>query len=203
MSIWKDKFNLKHYLLDPFSVIVKLAILGKKPIGTKIMIQTNCFYFQEPGLFQSIARAYYNSNKIDIQYLFNPIYQACETFLKENNMKYALLFISALEGLKRLMETYSDCSIIGLCLSYYYCIIDQYIQRTQNSHLFYKDNLSDLYTPELIRHFKDGWTEEKIKIVLNIVEFLAHDQKAESNIKSLETLMDNNDVFFRELFLTL
>jgi hypothetical protein len=79
MSIWKDRFNLKHYLLDPFSVIVKLAILGKKPIGTKILIQANCFYFQEPGIFQPIARTYYQSNKIDIQYLFNPIYQACET----------------------------------------------------------------------------------------------------------------------------
>jgi hypothetical protein len=111
--------------------------------------------------------------------------------------------MSALEGLKRLMETYSDCSIIGLCLSYYYCIIDQYIQRTQNARLFYKDNLSDLYTPDLIRHFYQGWTEDKIKIVLDIIAFLAQDQKAEANIRSLETLMDNNDLFFRELFLTL
>ncbi len=203
MSIWKDRFNLKHYLLDPFSVIVKLAILGKKPIGTKILIQANCFYFQEPGIFQPIARTYYQSNKIDIQYLFNPIYQACETYLKENNLRFALLFMSALEGIKRLMETYSDCSIIGLCLSYYYCIIDQYIQRTQNARLFYKDNLSDLYTPELIHHFQQGWTEDKIKIVLDIIAFLAQDQKAESNIRSLESLMENNDIFFKELFLTL
>ncbi len=202
MSIWNDRFNLKHYILDPFTVIVKLAILGKKPIGTKIMIQTNCFYFQEPGIFQPIARSYYHSNKIDIQYLFNPIYQACETYLKENNLKYVLLFISALDGIKRLMETYSDCSIIGLCLSYYYCIMDQYIQRTQNSHLFYRDNLSALYTPELVSHFRQGWSEEKIKIVLDMITFLAQDQKAEANIKSLESLMENNDVSFRELFLS-
>jgi hypothetical protein len=179
-----------------------LAILSKKPIGTKILIQKNCLYFQEPGFFQSISRAYHHSNKIDIQYLYNPIYQACENYIKKDN-KYAPLFGFALEGLRRLMETYSHCSIVGLCLSYYYCIIEQYVQRTQNSHLFYKDNLSDLYTPELIQHFKNGWSEEKIKIVLNIVEFLSQDQKAESNIKTLETLMDNNDVFFRELFLSL
>lgn len=203
MSLWKDRFNLKHYILDPFSVIVKLAILGKKPIGTKILIQANCFYFQEPGIFQAISRTYYNSNKIDIQYLFNPIYQACETFLKQNNLKYELLFISALEGIKRLMETYSDCSIIGLCLSYYYCIIDQYVQRTQNKHLFYKDNLSDLYTVETVTKLNQGWSDEKIKIVLEIISFLSQDQKAEHNIKSLESLMENNDVSFREIFLTL
>ena len=202
MAVWTDKFNMKHYILDPFSVIVKLAILGKKPIGTKILIQTNCLYFQEPGIFQSISRVYYSSNKIDIQYLYNPIYQACESFLKDGP-KFDLLFGFALEGLKRLMETYSNCSIIGLCLSYYYCIIDQYLQKTENKHLFYKDTFSDLYTPEMVKRMNSIWSEDKLKIVLDMVLFLSKDQKAECNIKSLETLMDNNDLICRDTFLNL
>ena len=36
MAVWTDKFNMKHYILDPFSVIVKLAILSKKPIAFRI-----------------------------------------------------------------------------------------------------------------------------------------------------------------------
>ncbi len=203
MAIWADKFNMKHYILDPFSVIVKLAILSKKPIGTKILIQTNCFYFQEPGFFQAITRAYYHSNKIDIQYLYNPIYQACEIFLKKDGVKFKLLFSFALEGLRRLMETYSNCSIIGLCLSYYYCIIEQYIQKTENTHLFYKDTLSDLYTTETVKRMVNAWTEDKIKIVLEMITFLSQDQKADANIKSLETLMDNHDDSSQETFLTI
>jgi hypothetical protein len=202
MALLPDKFNLKHYILDPLSVIVKLAILSKKPIGTKILIQKNCLYFQEPGFFQSISRTYYQSNKIDIQYLFNPIHQACENYIKKDN-KYASLFGFALEGLRRLMETYSHCSIVGLCLSYYYCIIDQYIQKTENQRLFYKDTMSDIYTEETVKRMNQGWTEEKIKIVLELITFLSQDQKADVNIISLETLMSNNDVSSHDIFLAI
>jgi len=38
----QDKFNIKTLMLDPLSVIIKLAILSKKPIGTKLLIQNNC-----------------------------------------------------------------------------------------------------------------------------------------------------------------
>lgn len=53
--------NYKLYLLDPLSVIIKLAILGNKPVGTKLLIQNNVIYFQEPGFFQSITRFYYST----------------------------------------------------------------------------------------------------------------------------------------------
>jgi hypothetical protein len=201
MAVWTDKFNLKQYILDPFSVIVKLAVLSKKPVGTKILIQDNCIYFQEPGIFQGIARTYYNSNKIDLQYLYNPIYQACEGFLKPDRKKYKLLFTFALDGIHRLMETYSNCSILGLCLRYYHCIIDQYINQIENDKLFYRDTLSDLYTIETVKRLNQGWTEEKKKVVLDMIGFLSQDEKADSNMKSLETFIENNDRSCTEPFL--
>ncbi len=39
------------FILDPLSVIVKLAILSNKPIGTKLFISNNVVIFQEPGPF--------------------------------------------------------------------------------------------------------------------------------------------------------
>ncbi len=195
--------NIKYFILDPLSVIIKLAILSKKPIGTKIWIHANTLSFQEPGFFQSITRSYYHSNKIDIQYIYNPIYQACEGYLKEDTPKYTLLFSFALEGIRRLMETYSHCSIIGICLSYYYCIIDQYMKKTENGHLFYRDMMSVVYTDETVRKLKEAWTEEKQKIVLEMMVFLSKDEKADVNIRSLETIMDNNDVTNHDLFLQL
>ena len=33
--------NVKSFILDPLSVIIKLAIISNKPVGTKIMIQNN------------------------------------------------------------------------------------------------------------------------------------------------------------------
>ena len=41
-----NNINIKSYMLDPLSVIIKLAILSNKPIGTKILIQDNVIYFQ-------------------------------------------------------------------------------------------------------------------------------------------------------------
>ena len=58
--------NYKLFVLDPLSVIIKLAILSNKPIGTKFRINDNVMHIQEPGYFQSVCRIYYNSNKTEL-----------------------------------------------------------------------------------------------------------------------------------------
>jgi hypothetical protein len=189
--------NYKLYLLDPLSVIIKLAILGNKPIGTKLLIQNNVVYFQEPGFFQSITRFYYSTNKTDLQYMYNPIYIACVTFLSKESIaktpRLKNLFINALAGLKNLIETYKSCSILTLCLNYYYAIIKNYIENTQNDYLFYKDGLTSLYTKELTDNLNNQWSQEKIKVVLDLISFLTNDEMAANNVRSLETIMENND----------
>jgi len=189
--------NYKLFLLDPLSVIIKLAILGNKPIGTKLLIQNNVVYFQEPGFFQSITRFYYSTNKTDLQYMYNPIYIACLTFLSKESIaktpRLKNLFINALAGLKNLIETYKSCSILTLCLNYYYAIIKNYIENTQNDYLFYKDGLTSLYTKELTDSLNNQWTQEKIKVILDLISFLTNDEMAANNVKSLETIMENND----------
>ena len=60
--------NLHLFILDPLSVIIKLAIISNKPIGTKLRIDNNVIYLQEPGLFQGLSRYFYKSNKTNIQY---------------------------------------------------------------------------------------------------------------------------------------
>lgn len=189
--------NYKLYLLDPLSVIIKLAILGNKPIGTKLLIQNNVVYFQEPGFFQSITRFYYSTNKTDLQYMYNPIYIACITFLSKESVaktpRLKNLFINALAGLKNLIETYKSCSILTLCLNYYYALIKNYIENTQNDYLFYKDGLTSLYTKELTDSLNNQWSQEKIKVILDLISFLTNDEMAANNVKSLETIMENND----------
>ena len=39
-----------------------------------------------------------------------------------------------------------------------------------------------------------GITVEKIKIILDLITFLSNDSMAENNVKSLETLITNNDL---------
>ena len=192
-----NNINIKSFVLDPLSVIIKLAILGNKPIGTKILIQNNIIYFQEPGIFQSFCRYVYNSNKTDIQYMYNPIEIACINFLSKDYIskkpRIKQLFISALAGLKKLMETYKNTSIIVLCLNYYYAIIMNHMEGQPSENLFYKDGMTYLYTKEVVELLNSQWSEEKIKVVLDIIAFLNNDTMASNNVKSLENIMDNND----------
>jgi hypothetical protein len=191
-----NNINSKSFILDPLSVIIKLAILGNKPIGTKIMIQNNIIYFQEPGMFQSLCRYVYNSNKTDIQYMYNPIEIACSKFLSKDYVskkpRIKQLFTNALSGLKNLMETYKNTSIIVLCLNYYYAIIMNHMSGEPHENIFFQDNNSYLYTKNLINALNYQWTDDKIKVVLDIITFLNNNHMT-NNVKSLENIMESND----------
>ena len=190
--------NIKSFILDPLSVIVKLAIIGNKPVGTKILIQNNIISFQEPGYFQGISRIFYKSNKTDIQYLYNPIYIACTTFLTgehltNNNGRIKTLFNCAQKGIKKLMETYKNCSIINLVLTYYYTIITYFIENQPVTNIFQKDGMSILYTDELTKTLNNQWVKEKVKIILDLISFLNNDIMAVENVKSLENIISSID----------
>ena len=191
------KMNIKLFLLDPLSVIIKLAIIGNKPVGTKILIKNNILYLQEPGMFQSITRIIYNTNKTDLQYMYNPIQIACTAFLSKESIqktpRIKNLFVCAQNGLKKLMETYKSCSIITLCLNYYYAIITNHVEQKYNDSIFYKDTLTSLYTKELFETLNDQWSTEKIKVILDLITFLTNDAMASNNVKTLETIMENTD----------
>lgn len=189
--------NIRSFVLDPLSVIIKLAIISNKPVGTKIRIYNNIIYLQEPGPFQAICRYVLKNNKSEIQYLYNPIEIACQKYLKknnkENNKKMKDLFKCSQNGIIKLIETYKTCSIMRICLNYYWSLISNYLDEKNDETLFKKDTLTPFYTNEIIDKLDNIWTPNKITIVLNLTNFLSNDNSAESNVKSLETIMEGMD----------
>ena len=193
-----QNINIKNYLLDPLSVIIKLAILSNKPVGTKILIKNNVLYFQEPGMFQSLCRIIYSTNKTDLQYMYNPIQIACPTFLTKEFVKQTPriknLFTCAQNGIKKLIETYKTNSIICLTLNYFHVIITNHVEQVYNETIFHKDGITSMYTKELVEELNNLWSQEKIKVILDLITFLTNDKSASNNVKSLENIMENNDV---------
>lgn len=191
-----SNINIKSYLLDPLSVVVKLAILSNKPVGTKLLIQNNIIYFQEPGPFQAICRIVYKSNKTDLQYMYNPINIACLHFLSktyiEKTPRLKNLFLCAQNGLKKLIETYKNCSIITITLNYYYILLTNHIQQTYNENMFIKDNFTGYYNQSVCDTLNKQWNDEKIKVILDIISFLLKNENP-NNVKSLETIMEDID----------
>jgi hypothetical protein len=192
-----QNINIKNYLLDPLSVIIKLAILSNKPVGTKILIKNNVLYFQEPGMFQSLCRIIYSTNKTDLQYMYNPIQIACQTFLTKEFVKQTPriknLFTCAQNGIKKLIETYKTNSIICLTLNYFHVIITNHVEQVYNETIFHKDGITSMYTKELVEELNNLWSQEKIKVILDLITFLTNDKSASNNVKSLENIMENND----------
>lgn len=197
--------NLHLFILDPLSVIIKLTIISNKPIGTKIRIDNNIIYLQEPGPFQALCRYILKSNKTDIQYLYNPIEIACNMYLTktviQQNPKIKDLFKCAQNGILKLIETYKSCSVMRICLNYYLSLISNYLDEKHNDSLFRKDGLSPFYTPEILDKLSKIWTQEKIKIVLNLTSFLSSDDCAETNVKSLETIINGIDKQVNQLLM--
>ena len=189
--------NLHLFVLDPLSVIIKLAIISNKPIGTKLRIDNNIIYTQEPGPFQAFCRYLFKNNKTDIQYLYNPIELACQHYLTkpclQQNPKMKDLFKCAQNGLLRLIETYKTSSVMRICLNYYFSLIANHLEEKNNTDLFRKDHMTTFYTTEVLNKMNKIWTQEKIKIVLNLTTYLSSDDNAETDVKSLETIIDGID----------
>ena len=190
-----NKINVNQYILDPLSVIIQLSILGNKPIGTKICIYKNAIHIQEIGIFQSTIRIVFNNNKFDIQYLYNPIEIACKTYLTKsfiNNLSsIKLLFENANKGIKKLIETYNDCEILKHSLYLYQNIIENYLNENFNNKLFKSDNLSEIYTKEILKKFNNIWINQdnnKIKLVLNFINFFENEENVK-NVKCLQEFM--------------
>jgi hypothetical protein len=195
--------NYRLYILDPLSVIVKLAILRNKPIGTKLRITDNVFYIQEPGPFQALCRLYFNSGKTDLQYLYNPIQLACSAFLNtrfcDRTPGIRKLFQCAISGLERLKETYKACPVIVLCLNYYVNLIENYLEEYMNEKLFKKDAMTAVYDSATITALNGIWTGDRIKVVMDIIDFLCTDNLAANNVQSLEIFINNIDLIVPEI----
>ena len=85
-------------------------------------------------VYSSPFRLYYKNSKSDLQYLYNPIELACQTFLsKEPKIKD--LFICAQKGIDRLINTYKSCSIICHSLYFYSSLIGNYLN---TNFIFFK-----------------------------------------------------------------
>ena len=174
-----DKYNG----LDPLSTIIKLAIIGSKPLGTKIHVHKNTISIHEPNFSQPMVRYMKRANKYDLHLLHEAIEYACCEFLceafdsaititqipafgstmirrKSLTPRQLLpgLFKGAIKGLELLKETYEDFPIITICLQYYINIIHQ----NMNS----ENRTIPLYNHSVVPKLNQRWTGQKIQKVV-------------------------------------
>jgi len=186
------------FVMDPLSIIVKLAIVGKKPQKTKISIMNHSIIIHEPGFFQGIVRYYNNSTKQDLHYLQAPIEAACVKYIIEKT--YAVqrelmvsLFHNAVIGLEKLSETYKQDSMVVLCINHYINLIHNSI--SINSMIANKDNTyhEKYYNDIFIEKMNNIWSPEKVDVVLRLADCISKPKSNSGSIRSLETFIEGID----------
>jgi hypothetical protein len=108
----KDKIDT---ILEPLQAMIQLALLGICPIGTKLRIQENILYVQQPTLMQPLSRWYNADKKDDLYFLYSVIKRYIKWYNPISSKKspltvelYQLITAMAMEGLNHLFKTYSS-----------------------------------------------------------------------------------------------
>ena len=167
-SIKSFIFNneVKNYVLDPLTCIIRCAILSFKPKGTKLSINHNKITFIDPNFLQGTIRWTYGDKREDLHNIYKPILKSTRWY-KTSNPNILNIFTLAKKGLEKLKSSYEENSIITHSLSLYINIIDLFIN-SKNDTLINLDNEPDEEN-KIYKELKLLWNEDQIVIVNNIL----------------------------------
>ena len=193
--------------LEPISALIKLAILNYKQEGTKISINDNGIFFQEPYMYQGLLRYWYNDSRYDIDKLELLITKAIiwiSVNLNSESYKKATQFIfkKCINGLLKLSKSYQkDAETYSLILR-----LSQIIQS-----FLYENIIPDISSPDLTDSNIDrAWKDKNDIIVINnsfhdiekeymnkrITDLDELYNKINNNLQSIETLLQRKDVLY-------
>ena len=143
-TIFKDT-DKRNSILDPFTCIIRLAILSFKPVGTKISIHNNKISYHDPNMLQGALRWTYGDNREDLHNIYNPIRKVIEWYnLSLPEIKGICDY--SINGINILKSSYNQHTIISHTLEHYINILEEALKK--------ENNVSDL--SKSTHFFKDG-----------------------------------------------
>jgi hypothetical protein len=191
LNIYRTNFtNEQRQILDPLTTMIKLAILGYKPVGTKLAIYNNKIYFQEPSLSQGFLRWAYGNKRYELHHLLNPIVKAVKRY-EITNPSIRAIFQLAVVGLERLKTSYhNNSSLVIHSLNLYTNIINSVLNNDKDDILRFKNNSllhnvqDDDETHNNSSIFANLWVDEEINLVAKMI------QQIETVKKDAKTYLD-------------
>jgi hypothetical protein len=185
--------------LDPLSTLVKLAILSKKPEGTKLSLDSNYITFTEPyhWLIQGMIRTYQRDSYNDLRDLTKTLHKAVEWYSRDTNIQKIIKL--AINGLEALKKTYGNTGKADAVQSYIDILngikkeeqlkIDKTASASADN---YEGTLDDVKLHQIL---KEVWDENDIKIILGFferIEKAISDEEICDSIKGIEVILKSN-----------
>lgn len=162
--------EVKNYVLDPLTCIIRCAILSFKPVGTKLSINQNKITFIDPNILQGPIRWTYGDKREDLHNIYKPIVKSTQWYTVENP-DILNIFILAKKGLEKLRTSYEENSIITHSLSLYINILNLFIHSKEVSL-----NDGDEDDNKIYKELKLLWSDTQISIVNNILKQIENDK---------------------------
>ncbi len=177
-------------ILEPFQVMVQLALVSFCPVGTKISISNNILKLQKPTLFQGAWRYWNNDNKDDLYYLFHAIRRYMKWYKDPNNKITVFILKLAKNGLNKLIETYaqSDKKSITQTLSLYKNVLD-----LEKEDIFKENNTSTINMDNVFENVRILYTDNIYRMVYNalvIIEEEENEEYRQEYIYGVETILN-------------
>uniref|UniRef100_A0A6C0E7V6 Uncharacterized protein n=1 Tax=viral metagenome TaxID=1070528 RepID=A0A6C0E7V6_9ZZZZ len=179
--------------LDPLSTLVKLAILSKKPEGTKLSLESNYINFTEPShwIVQGIIRTYQRDSYNDLRDLTKTLHKAVDWY--SNDPTIETIIKLAIQGLEMLKKTYGKTGKADAVQSYIDILNgikkeDLSLAKDPNS----EGTLDDIKLHQIL---KEVWDKNDISIILGFferIEKASSDEEINDSIKGIEVILKSN-----------
>ena len=191
-NVYKNNFPLEErQVLDPLTTMIKLALLGYKPSGTKIAIDGNRIYFQEPTMFQGFWRWAYGNKRYELHHLLNPIIKAAKRY-DINNNSIKLIFQGAVIGIDRLKSSYNNSSsVVNHSLDLYMSIINNVlVPDSGRVNSIFHSVQEDDDNNQQVSIFQNLWCDEEINLVANMLTQIQNTKKdAKTYLDAVNTIL--------------
>lgn len=205
-------FRDKNQILDPITTSVRLSLLQYKQNYTKLGIDKNRIFFQEPKMFgyQGIMRTFNGDQKSDIHIIILSIENLLHWY-KISDKKIRYLCEGVVNGLEKLSQCYSQEKSKNLVSQ----TIDFFTEKIRRelgeiiesknddidcnfSDSGYETILSDRLIENDVKYdfFKSHWNDREIRIIYDQMKELEIDDnidKRNSIIKSIENFLTFKD----------
>ena len=193
-----DQQEKQEQILEPLTCIIKLGILYLKEDGTKLQIIGNSIHYHSPNMLQGTSRWINGDNRNDLHNLSNPIKIALEWYIPQQNTDISNLFSYAVNGLRKLGESYdieNVSSLIGNTISHYINLISTALEKQSIVKTIETGNESNVY--------KDIWTPDEISIINKLFHIAVAKKDSNDNyehyIKSIQSILNDKDDKIRKI----
>jgi hypothetical protein len=177
----------KNLILEPLTVIFRLAILKYKSPNTKLSIKDNGIVYQENTYDQGLIRMMEGDTIEDLHNLYHPILKSIEWYSYDD---YTFIYDECITGLNILNSVYDRNSTIRHTISHYISVI----QMNDCENI-----IEDVDINPIIDKLKEIWTLDEIKSAISLLKLIHDDINREIYLDSLELIIQNKESFIHNL----